>query len=129
MVPPGAKIPEGAGGALIPTPVPRKGFELVHTRINIRKADFEHAIKRHMNPSVRASQFIITPEELRRILMNKHVINAPVYKAPGKNFYRTVDMGYIIGTDKFRGHAPTSKITIFVDRLGNLETAFPGGFR
>lgn len=113
---------------------------IVTSRINIAKgptrvspsknAGFNHVVDRHFNPAKNAGQFTISQSELIDILSDTNTIKSPVhYDHISGNYYRKVDLGYTIGTNKPSlkdvGGLPTSKIMIYTDRLGNLITAYP----
>ncbi|MFN3330776.1 MAG: hypothetical protein ACK419_07620, partial [Pyrinomonadaceae bacterium] len=62
-----------------------KAVELfLESRINLRNgsvaegAGFNHVLDRHFNPSKNASQFTVTPNELKTILQSKEVVSTPV---------------------------------------------------
>ncbi|MCA1323554.1 hypothetical protein LBW87_05400 [Herbaspirillum seropedicae] len=73
----------------------------VQSRINLESEGLNHIDKRHFDANVNASQFSISKSEL-------------------------VDVGKIIGTDKFNGFQSTSTLTIMTDKFGSLVTAFLG---
>ena len=61
---------------------------------------------------------------------SKEVISAPIVRyannSSGISYIREVNVGVNIGFDKFNGNKPTSALTVFTDRFGNLLTSFPG---
>jgi len=117
---------------------------IVQSRINLRNgtaeegAGFNHVLDRHFNPNKNASQFSVTPDELKGILQSKEVVSTPVSKvlysdiklADGSiekqaRYVREVTLDSNIGIDKFSG-SPTNIITVLTDKHGNLVTATPG---
>ncbi|GIP58613.1 hypothetical protein J15TS10_24270 [Paenibacillus woosongensis] len=117
---------------------------IVQSRINLRNgsaeegAGFNHVLDRHFNPSKNASQFSITPDELKGVLQSKEVVNTPVSRvlysdlklADGTSekqarYVREVTLDSDIGIDKFSG-SPTNIMTVLTDKHGNLVTATPG---
>ena len=108
----------------------------VQSRINLRKgsvkegAGFDHVLDRHFNPSKNASQFTITPDELKSILQSKNVVNTPVTRilesSKGARYLREVNLQTTIGLDKFNNFQPTNTMTVLTDKFGNLVTATPG---
>lgn len=77
-----------------------------------------------------ASQFSISRSELADILMDNKTVTTLVTKivqsGDSFNYVREVNVGKVIGTDKFTGYQSTSTITIMTVKFGNLVTAFPG---
>jgi hypothetical protein len=117
---------------------------LVQSRVNLRNgsaaegAGFNHVLDRHFNPSKNASQFSITPDELKGVLQSKEVVNTPVSRvlysdiklADGTiekqaRYVREVTLDSNIGIDKFSG-SPTNIMTVLTDKYGNLVTTTPG---
>ncbi|CAH8713354.1 phage late control D family protein [Paenibacillus thiaminolyticus] len=117
---------------------------IVQSRVNLRNgsaeegAGFNHVLDRHFNPSKNASQFSITPDELKGVLQSKEVVNTPVSRvlysdiklANGTiekqaRYVREVTLDCNIGIDKFSG-SPTNIMTVLTDKYGNLVTATPG---
>ncbi|BFH71439.1 hypothetical protein J27TS7_32090 [Paenibacillus dendritiformis] len=117
---------------------------IVQSRINLRNgtaeegAGFNHVLDRHFNPSKNASQFSITPDELKGVLQSKEVVSTPVSRvlysdiklADGTiekqaRYVREVTLDSNIGIDKFSG-SPTNIMTVLTDKYGNLVTATPG---
>lgn len=117
---------------------------IVQSRVNLRNgsaeegAGFNHVLDRHFNPSKNASQFSITPDELKGVLQSKEVVNTPVSRvlysdiklANGTierlaRYVREVTLDSNIGVDKFSG-SPTNIMTVLTDKYGNLVTATPG---
>ena len=116
----------------------------VQSRINLRNgsaaegAGFNHVLDRHFNPSKNASQFSVTPDELKTILQSKEVVSTPVsrvlqaeVKLPDgtkviqDRYLREVTLNSNIGIDKF-SNSPTNIMTVLTDKFGNLVTATPG---
>nr|WP_243443030.1 filamentous hemagglutinin N-terminal domain-containing protein [Herbaspirillum sp. B39] len=102
----------------------------VQSRINLDSKGFDHIDKRHFDATVNASQFSINRSELTDILMDGKTVATPITKivksGDGFNYVRELNVGKVVGTDKFNGYQSTSIITIMTDKLGNLVTAFPG---
>ena len=102
----------------------------VKTRINLKKTGWQHILDRHFNPKKNASQFTISPNELKSLLQSKNVVNTPITKtlqsADGTRYAREVNVGKNIGLDKFSDMQPTSTMTVLSDRYGNIVTATPG---
>ncbi|WP_276918296.1 hypothetical protein [Aneurinibacillus aneurinilyticus] len=117
---------------------------IVQSRINLRNgsaaegAGFNHVLDRHFNPSKNASQFTVTPNELKTILQSKEVVKTPVtrvlqaeIKLPDgttqiqARYVREVTLNSNIGIDKFSG-SPTNVMTVLTDKYGNLVTTTPG---
>ncbi|WP_167092843.1 hemagglutinin repeat-containing protein [Massilia frigida] len=91
-------------------------------------AGFKHVLEGHFNREIsnNRSIFTIAPDELKELLQSSTVVKSPVTGIDGGQFVRTVDVGREIGlTTKKEGGAPTSVITVFTDRGGNLITAYP----
>ncbi len=127
-------------GASIPKIDPRRNIindipGRVQSRINIRAgsqaegAGWKHAVFEHFSGKPNKSQFTVSQEEFRTILQSKEVVNSPVSRilesANGPRYVRDIDLGKVIGIDKFSGQA-TSRFTVLTDRYGNLVTASPG---
>lgn len=141
-----AKIATGADEVLDLTRGSSKALEVpgrVQSRINIRTgsaaegAGFEHVLDRHFSAK-NASQFTVTPDELKSILQSQEVVNTPVSKvlqaeiklADGtkiveERYVREVTLKSNVGIDKFN-NSPTNVMTILTDKFGNLVTATPG---
>ena len=102
----------------------------VQHRINLENDAMDHVIKRHINMTSNASKFSISELELRNLLASEEVVSAPIVKyannSDGISYIREVNIGVNIGFDKFNGNKPTSVLTVFTDRFGNLLTSFPG---
>ncbi|WP_247740963.1 hypothetical protein [Cohnella sp. LGH] len=143
------KVPKGPKDAIVKE-VPDAAIKIdgmpprVQSRINLRNgtaeegAGFNHVLDRHFNPSKNASQFTITPDELKGILQSKEVVSTPVSRvlysdiklADGTiekqaRYVREVTLDSNIGIDKFSG-SPTNIMTVLTDKYGNLVTATPG---
>ncbi|KON98407.1 hypothetical protein AF333_07295 [Aneurinibacillus migulanus] len=101
-------------------------------------AGFNHVLDRHFNPSKNASQFTVTPNELKTILQSKEVVKTPVTRALQAEiklpdgttqiqarYVREVTLNSNIGIDKFSG-SPTNVMTVLTDKYGNLVTTTPG---
>ncbi|MMZ63523.1 hypothetical protein D1872_257850 [compost metagenome] len=117
---------------------------IVQSRVNLRNgsaaegAGFNHVLDRHFNPSKNASQFSITPTELKSLLQSDEVVNTPVSSvlysdlrlADGTiqkqaRYVREVTLNSNIGIDKFSA-SPTNIMTVLTDKYGNLVTTTPG---
>ncbi|RHX77446.1 hypothetical protein DLM77_21160 [Leptospira yasudae] len=107
----------------------------VQSRINLANEGWFHLIERHFSGKTNASQFTVTQAELRTILQSKEIVNTPVTGTletvlpsgeKGLLYIRQIDMGSIIGKDKFNSFQPTRILTILTDKFGNLVTATPG---
>lgn len=133
------KAPDGKYYQHIPSRLVVPGR--VQSRINLKTGDqtasgkfingWGHVLDRHFNPNVNASQFTISPSELRALLQSASVIKKPVTRTlnsadHGIRYVREVNVGRTIGTDKLNGYQPTSTMTILSDKFGNLVTATPG---
>lgn len=117
-------------------PVPSR----VQSRVNLKTGDqtasgkyingWEHVVDRHFNPDVNASQFSISQNELRKLLQSSTVVKTPVTKVlesyDGLRYVREINVGSIIGTDKFNAFSPTTTMTVLSDGYGNLITATLG---
>lgn len=110
----------------------------VQSRVNLPIGDnssgWAHVLYRHFNADRNASQFTISQSDLRSLLQSPEVVNTPIKKTilsadHGTLFVREVDLGRVIGTDKFSNFQSTSVMTIMTDRFGNLVTATPGTVR
>lgn len=106
----------------------------VATRINLERGAWRHVTERHFDPSKNASQFSIGQAELRTLLQSERVIHAPIARTAesfgaGTIYVREVNVGRVIGMDKFNGFRPTSSITVMTNRYGNLITTHPGLMR
>lgn len=99
---------------------------------------FNHVLDRHFNPSKNASQFTVTPDELKTILQSKDVVSTPVSrvlqaevklrdgtKVIQDRYLREVTLNSNIGINKF-SNSPTNIMTVLTDEFGNLVTATPG---
>ena len=62
-------------------------------------AGFDHVLEGHFNSPLanNRSVFSITPDELKRILSDKHTISSPVRQLDGGQFERVVNTGRIVG--------------------------------
>ncbi|MCY9518038.1 hypothetical protein M5X08_00045, partial [Paenibacillus apiarius] len=117
---------------------------IVQSRINLMNGSaqegvgFNHVLDRHFNPSKNASQFTVTPDELKTILQSKEVVNTPVTRElkakielpdgtteMQSRYLREVTLNSNLGIDKFSG-SPTNIMTVLTDKHGNLVTATPG---
>ncbi len=102
----------------------------VTSRINVPTKQWEHVIKEHFSKKPNKSQFTITEAELRDILSSEKAINTPISRVVGEGdaarFFREIDVGKTVGTDKHDNHKPTSTMTTITDRFGNLQSTFPG---
>ena len=118
-----AKAASAAEEAASVDPIPGR----VQSRTNLKNEGWEHIVYRHFNTKKNSSQFTIDQQELRSLLQDKSVVNSQISKVTTHGtFVRSVDVGKIIGTDKFSNYAPTSTLTVITDNLGNLLTAHPG---
>jgi hypothetical protein len=107
----------------------------VQSRINLRAgsqaegAGWNHVVHEHFSGKSNKSQFTVSQDEFRTILQSKTVVNSPVSRilesANGPRYVRDIDLGRVIGIDKFSGQ-PTSRFTILSDKYGNIVTASPG---
>jgi len=124
-------IPAGAAGRIlrrvpeIPS-VPGR----VLSRVNLEAGGWDHVVDRHFNPSVNASQFLLSQKELRELLQSPEVVQTPVLRtlesADGIRYVREITFGTVIGLDKFNGFQPTNIMTVLTDSFGNLVSATPG---
>lgn len=139
---PAKKLNEKIGG--------KAGFKigemppLVQSRVNLRNGSaaegvgFNHVFDRHFNPSKNASQFSITPDELKGVPQSKEVVNTPVsrvlysdIKLPDgtiekqARYVREATLDSNIGIDKFSGSS-TKVVTVLTDKYRNLVTTTPG---
>jgi filamentous hemagglutinin len=84
-------------------------------------------------PSVNASQFTISKDELQNILQRPDVVGTAISRTRqsvhGVRYERVIDVGQPIGVDKFSDGKSTSVITVLTDRFGNLVTVTPGRIR
>ncbi|WP_064637875.1 hypothetical protein [Moraxella catarrhalis] len=72
------------------------------------------------------AKFSITPDELKRILSDKHTISSPVRQLDGGQFERVVNTGRIVGKASLnQGGGDTTYIKILTDVKGNLITVYP----
>ena len=105
----------------------------VQSRINLMNKGWEHVLDRHFNPSKNASQFTISPNDLRSLLQSKDVVGTKVTRIlnsnDGARFVREVRLKQNIGLDKFNDMKPTSTMSVLTDKFGNLVTATPGVIR
>jgi hypothetical protein len=110
----------------------------IQSRINIREGDgtkaspgLANAWRKHGDTAKpNKSQFTIRREELKTVLQDKVVIQAPIKVDPHSGSYvREVDIGRTVGrlSDK-GGSEATSKLTILTDQYGNLVNVYPGPF-
>lgn len=91
-------------------------------------AGWKHVLEGHFNRTVgnNRSVFSISPEELRTLLQNPQVVQAPVRALGDGQFLRIVDVGRAIGTSSLNnGGRATSVLSVFTDTAGNLITAYP----
>lgn len=90
----------------------------------------DHIGDRHLDPTVNASQFTISDNDLANLLQNPNTVSTPITRTiqsdNGVSYVREVNTGRTIGTDKFNNYQPTSIMTVLTDKYGNLITAFPG---
>jgi filamentous hemagglutinin len=102
----------------------------VQTRINVTNDGLTHIGDRHLDPTVNASQFTISESDLTNLLQSPNTVSTPVTRTlqsgTSINYVREVNVGQVIGTDKFNNYQPTSTMTVITDKYGNLVTAFPG---
>jgi hypothetical protein len=79
----------------------------------------------HFNPSrANKSQFTISQDEIEGLLNHDLVVGSPVKAITDNRFRRTVEIGSPIGTlSAKRGGAPTSILSVYTDKFGNLITA------
>jgi hypothetical protein len=102
----------------------------VQSRINLTNEGLDHIGDRHLDPTVNASQFTIGKSDLTDLLQRPSTVSTPVTRTiqSGGNisYVREVNVGQVVGTDKFNGYQPTSVMTVITDKYGNLVTAFPG---
>ena len=104
----------------------------VQSRIDLYKPGWNHVVARHFNANKNASQYNISQNELRKILQSKEVVHSPIKKILNIkerqekwSYLREVDVGRVIGIDKFTKQ-PTTKITILTNYEGQLRSALPG---
>lgn len=90
----------------------------------------EHVAERHFDTTVNASQFTISESDLTNILQRRETVSTPVSKviesSDGLRYIREINVGRVIGADKFNTFEPTSILTVMTDEYGNLVSAFPG---
>ncbi|ELW9234955.1 DUF637 domain-containing protein [Proteus mirabilis] len=112
---------------------------IVQSRINIKVGDVEsgwlHVQKRHFSGAQNASQFTLSEQEIKDILLSPAVIKIPINKTResyNKNtnsidilYERVIQLDKNIGIDKF-SKQPTNIITMLTDKNGNLITTTPG---
>lgn len=102
----------------------------VQSRINLTNEGLDHIGDRHLDPAVNASQFTIGKSDLTDLLQSPSTVSTPVTRTIQSggniNYIREVNVGQVVGTDKFNGYQPTSVMTVITDKYGNLVTAFPG---
>lgn len=88
----------------------------------------DHVLEGHFNSPLanNRSVFSITPDELKRILSDKHTISSPVRQLDGGQFERVVNTGRIVGKASLnQGGGDTTYIKILTDVKGNLITVYP----
>ena len=91
-------------------------------------AGFDHVLEGYFNSPLanNRSVFSITPDELKRILSDKHTISSPVRWLDGGQFERVVNTGRIVGKASLnQGGGDTTYIKILTDVKGNLITVYP----
>ncbi|MFV8603044.1 DUF637 domain-containing protein, partial [Ralstonia pseudosolanacearum] len=102
----------------------------VQSRINVTNAGMDHIDARHFDSTVNASQFALSESDLVTLLQSPSTVSTPVIRTiqsgSNTNYVREVNVGKVVGTDKFSNYQPTSTITVITDKYGNLVTAFPG---
>lgn len=102
----------------------------VQSRINITNDGMGHIGDRHLDPNVNASQFTIGESDVRKLLQDPNTVSTPITRelpsVDGIRYVREVNVGRLIGTDKFNNNRPTSVMTVLTDEFGNLVSAFPG---
>ena len=112
---------------------------VVQSRINLQngnnKVGWQHVLNRHFSGGT-ASQFSISPDELRLLLQDKSVVSVPITKtrasirrtdvATQTIYERVVQVNKNIGFDKFNNNKATNIMTIQTDKYGNLITVTPG---
>jgi len=90
----------------------------------------DHIGDRHFDQTVNASQFSISEDDLKTLLQSQSAVTTPVTRTIQSgntvNYVREINVGEVIGTDKFNNYQPTSTLTVITDKYGNLVTAFPG---
>ncbi|CAK7040703.1 MAG: hypothetical protein DELT_00769 [Desulfovibrio sp.] len=113
--------------------VAAKNYGSIQSRINLMngntKTGWLHVVKEHFSGKSNKSQFTLTQTEVRQLLQSDAVVKSPIIgelaSTQGPRFVREVDMGRVVGVDKFTS-ANTTIMTVFTDARGNLVTAFPG---
>lgn len=64
-----------------------------------------HISDRHLDPNVNASQFAIGGSDVRKLLQDPNTVSTPITRelpsADGIRYVREVNVGRLIGTDKF----------------------------
>ncbi|MGR0117676.1 beta strand repeat-containing protein [Ralstonia pseudosolanacearum] len=102
----------------------------VQSRINVTNAGMDHIDARHFDSTVNASQFTLSESDLVTLLQSPSTVSTPVIRTiqsgSNINYVREVNVGKVVGTDKFSNYQPTSTMTVITDKYGNLVTAFPG---
>ncbi|VVD73760.1 tRNA nuclease CdiA-2 [Pandoraea morbifera] len=102
----------------------------VQSRINMTNDGLEHVAERHFDTTVNASQFTISESDLTNILQRRETVSTPVSRvvesSDGLRYIREINVGRVIGVDKFNNFEPTSIVTVMTDEYGNLVSAFPG---
>lgn len=102
----------------------------VQSRINLKADGFAHVLERHFNGVKNASQFTISPDQLRVVLQSSKVVGTRVTRAvesaQGVRYLREVTFRSPVGLDKFNMWQPTRVMTVLTDKFGNLVTATPG---
>lgn len=90
----------------------------------------DHIDARHFDSTVNASQFTLSESDLVTLLQSPSTVSTPVIRTiqsgSNINYVREVNVGKVVGTDKFSNYQPTSTMTVITDKYGNLVTAFPG---
>lgn len=105
----------------------------------IKKVKIEMTGIRHVDESLanNAAGFTTRPEgytwhhhhDGQTMMLVPEQLHKHVKHTGGARFIREVNVGRIIGTDKFKDFQPTSTITIMTDNYGNLITATPGNWK
>lgn len=93
------------------------------------QAGFRHVAQQHFDRPLgnNRSIFSVSQDELKSILQRPDIARTPAIGIDeGRQFVRIADTGQIIGNTSLNfGGVETSWIKIFVDRAGNLITAYP----
>jgi filamentous hemagglutinin len=78
----------------------------------------------------KGSKFSLSEPQIKELLSNSDVIRAPVTRKlespTGTNYVRQLDVGRVIGRDRYDNNNETSTLTVITNWQGDLVTAFPG---